>query len=381
MSIAVAACGVLTVAALLMDRNREPLRNPVTIPWIAWMAALVLSAAFALDRSASFGRLGKGLFPGVVVLGVWHAQSAEHRQRAVFWLLVSAAAAWFYGLGVFLSHGASFAARARGFVGHYMTFAGQIGLIASIAAGIALTGRGAWRWGAAAVCALGVLTLAATYTRSAWLGFLVSIAVMLGCTRPRWIAALAVLALVAYALAPGEYRARIDSIVDPHHPTNIERTYMWEAGVRMLRDHPLTGVGIQDLKPIYDRYRAPAARERAGHLHSVPVQVAATMGIPGLIAFVLLYAGLVRCALVGLKESLGRARVPLPRPGDSSTLASKTGTDAALAAGIRLGVLGGLAGFAVAGLFEWNFGDEELLYPLYLLAGMAWASRPSTTPQ
>ena len=368
MSIAAAACGALSVVIWLIDRNRQPFRNPVAIPWIAWMAALILSAVFAQDPSASFARLGKGLFPGLVALGAWHFATPEHRQRALFWLMVSAAAAWFYGLGIFVSDGASFAARARGLVGHYMTFAGQISLIASIAAGITLVARGRWRLGAAAVCALGLLTLAATFTRSAWLGFLVSFAVMLGFTRPRGIAALAVLALVAYALAPGSYRTRIESIFDPHHPTNIERTYMWEAGARMLRDHPLTGVGLQDLKPIYDRYRDPAARERAGHLHSVPIQILATMGIPGLIAFVLLYAGLVRCALSGLKESLSLARA--------------TNGDAALAAGLRLGVLGGLAGFAVAGLFEWNFGDEELLYPLYLLAGMAWASRPDAgTPR
>jgi O-antigen ligase len=365
MSLATAACGVLSVVIWVIDRNREPLHNPVAIPWVTWMAALVLSAAFALDPSASFGRLGKGLFPGLVALGAWHSATPLHRQRALFWLMISAVAAWLYGLGLFIGHGASFPARARGLVGHYMTFAGQIGLIASVAAGIAFVTRGRWRLGAAAVCALGLLTLAATYTRSAWLGFLVSVAVMLGLTRPRGIAALAALALVAYALAPGSFRPRIDSIFDPRHPTNIERTYMWEAGARMLRDHPWTGVGLQDLKPIYERYRAPAARERAGHLHSIPVQIAATMGIPGLIAFVLLYAGIVRCALAGLKESVARARAE--------------GGDAALAAGLRLGVLGGLAGFAVAGLFEWNFGDEELLYPLYLLAGMAWAARPTAT--
>jgi len=34
-----------------------------------------------------------------------------------------------------------------------------------------------------------------------------------------------------------------------------------------------------------------------------------------------------------------------------------------------------LAGFIVAGLFEWNFGDEELLYGLYTLVGLAWAAR------
>ncbi len=362
MSITTAACGVLSVAIWVIDRNREPLRNPVAIPWIVWMSALVLSAALAVDPSASFSRLGKGLFPGLVALGAWHGARPVHRRRALLGLMISASAAWFYGLGVFVAHGASFAGRARGLVGHYMTFAGQIGLVASIAMGLALVTRGRWRVGAAAVSGLGVLTLAATYTRSTWLGFIVSVAVMLGFTRPRGIAALAALAIVAYAIAPAGFRERIDSIADPHHPTNIERTYMWEAGTRMLRDHPWNGVGLQDLKPIYDRYRAPEAREPAGHLHSVPVQIGATMGIPGLIAFALLYASLVVCALKGLRGSVAQA--------------SAQGGDAALAAGLRLGVLGGLAGFAVAGLFEWNFGDEELLYPLYILAGMAWAARP-----
>ena len=361
MSIATAACGALSVAVWAFDRNREPLRNPVAIPWIIWMSALVLSAAFAVDPSSSSSRLGKGLFPGLVALGAWHGAAPGDRRRALVCLLISATAAWFYGLGVFVAHGASFAARARGLVGHYMTFAGQIGLVASIAVGLALVARGRWRLGAVAVSVLGVLTLAATYTRSAWLGFIVSVAVMLGFTRPRGIAALAALAIVAYAVAPAGFRDRIDSIADPRHPTNIERTYMWEAGARMLRDDPWTGVGLQDLKPIYDRYRAPQARERAGHLHSVPVQIAATMGIPGLIAFLLLYAALLVCALKGLRSSVAQARAQ--------------GGDAALAAGLRLGVLGGLAGFAVAGLFEWNFGDEELLYPLYIFAGMAWAAR------
>ncbi|MFM8559043.1 MAG: hypothetical protein ACKOC6_05500 [bacterium] len=33
-----------------------------------------------------------------------------------------------------------------------------------------------------------------------------------------------------------------------------------------------------------------------------------------------------------------------------------------------------IVGMLVAGLFEWNFGDEELLYHLYALAGLAWAA-------
>jgi hypothetical protein len=32
-------------------------------------------------------------------------------------------------------------------------------------------------------------------------------------------------------------------------------------------------------------------------------------------------------------------------------------------------------GFLVAGLFEWNLGDEEVLHPLFALVGLAWAAR------
>ena len=41
---------------------------------------------------------------------------------------------------------------------------------------------------------------------------------------------------------------------------------------------------------------------------------------------------------------------------------------------MKLGVTAALAGFLVAGFFEWNFGDEELLYPLFTLVGLAWAA-------
>jgi O-antigen ligase len=211
-----------------------------------------------------------------------------------------------------------------------------------------------WRRGALACSALASLALVATFTRGAWVGAAAGLVTMVALARPRAIPLLAGVLVLAVVLAPGDYRSRLFSIVNPADPTNRERTLMWEAGGRMFRDHPVTGVGLMDLKPLYERYRSADATERVGHLHSVPVQIAATMGSIGLAAFLALALGLLVCAFRGIRRSL--------RSGG-------------LGAGVRLGVGAAIVAFLVAGLFEWNLGDEELLYPLFTLAGLAWAAR------
>lgn len=354
MSIAAGICAALTLIVWVRRPGRWPV-TPVLVPTVLWAVALLLSAGFALDRSASLPRLAKGLFPLLVPLAATHVRRARAGRQALTVLLVSAALAALFGLALYLAGGASYPSRARGAVGHYMTFGGQLLVFTSVAAGLAVLARG-WRWrlGALATALAGCAALAATFTRSAWLGLAVALATLLGLTRPRWLPALAAVLLAALALAPATYRARALSAFDPRHPSNLERTYMWQGGLAMLRDRPLTGVGLQDMKPLYDRYRPPQARERAGHLHSVPVQIAASMGLVGLAAFVLLYGSLFVAAARGLRPMVARGGP---------------------AAGLRAGVTAALAGFLVAGLFEWNLGDEELLYPLFTLVGMAWAAR------
>jgi len=354
MSIATSLCAALTLAVWVRRPVRWP-ATPVLVPTLAWAVAMLLAAWFALDRGASLPRVTKALFPLLVPLAATHARRAPAGRRALAVLLVSAGLAALFGLVLYVARDAHYPARARGAVGHYMTFGGQLMLFASLAAGVAaLAGGARWRWGALAAALAACAALVSTYTRSAWLGLAVALATLLGLARPRWLPALAAALVAALVLAPAGYRARALSAFDPHHPSNVERTYMWQGGLAMFRDHPLTGVGLEDLKPVYDRYKPPQARERAGHLHSVPVQIAASMGLAGLAAWVLLYASLFVAAARGLRRTLDRGGP---------------------AAGLRAGVTAALAGFLVAGLFEWNLGDEELLYPLFVLVGMAWAAR------
>jgi O-antigen ligase len=356
MSIAVAAFVTLTVLAWLGRSGPPWQRSPVDLFGLLWLVAMALAGSFAADRAPGLPRVTKGLMPALVGLAASHAAAGPRGRRALAVLLASAATVAVIGIVLWVAQGASFTARARGMVGHYMTFGGQLLLIIPVAVGVALCARErSWRLGALAVAGLAVVALAMTFTRSAWIGLGVALAVILGARRPIGLVVLVALALVVYQFAPGAWHDRLHSVFDLHHPSNRERLFMWDAGIRMFRDHPVTGVGLRDLHAIYERYRSPEASEPAGHLHDVWIQIAATMGTVGLAAFVLLYASLVRAATRGLRSQLARG---------------------GLAAGLRLGVTAALAGFLVAGFFEWNFGDEELLHLLYVLVGLAWAARP-----
>lgn len=355
MGITAALCAAASIAVWLTRGGSGIPHSPVNRAAVIWAGALLAAALFSLEVGGSLPRLKKALLPGLVLLAAGWGAHERIGRRAVGVLLLSSLVASVWGLTQVLGREIDFGHRASGPVGHYMTFAGQLLLFVSLAAGISLVARRLrWRIAAALTAAVGTAALFGTFTRSAWLGLVVSLAVMLGRWRARWLATLVVIVGLLVALAPSSYRQRLTSAFDPSHVTNVERTYMWRAGWRMFLDHPLTGVGLQDLHPLYERYRDPRAVEGAGHLHSVPFHIAASMGLLGLAAFAVLFLSLLWCAWEGLGAQLRRG---------------------GLAAGLRLGVLGAMTGFLVAGLFEWNFGDEEVIYPLYTLAGLAWAAR------
>jgi O-antigen ligase len=329
-------------------------RSPVDAGAIAWAIALVLATVFAVDRAGSFPRTAKAAFPFMVGLAAWHARDPRLARRALAVLLVSVALSAAFGIALYLGRGQHFPARARGAVGHYITYGGQLMIGASAAVAVALRARSApWRVLGAVAAVLAAVALALTYTRSSWLGLAAGLALVLALVRPAGLIALVLGIGAAALLGPASFRTRLLSSFDLGSSWNEQREYMWQAGWRMFRDHPITGVGLQDLHALYQRYRSPGAWEPAGHLHSVPVQVAATMGVAGLVAWLALYGSIALTVGRGLRDRVRRG---------------------GLSGALALGAAAAFLGFAVAGLFEWNLGDEELLHPLFALVGLAWAA-------
>ena len=365
MNLAAGLCALATVAVWLARPGPRWARNPTDLPALAWLAAMVIATLGSQDPAASAARLSRGLIPLITGVAAWHARDGRRGRAALAALLASTGIAALIGCGRFLAAGGRFPARAIGFGGSWMTFGLETMLLVSLGVGLAITTRGRWRLAALAASLAGAAGLVTSFTRSAWLGLAAALAVMVGLRRPRWLLVLG-LALAAGAILPGDLGDRLRSAFDPGHPSNVERTMMWESGVHVFRDHPWIGAGLQNLRPLLEQYRSPLATEHPAHVHDSYLQVAISTGLVGLAAFLALCVALVRTAGAGF---LGLRRA------------------AGVGAGVRLGVTGGGVGFLVGALFDHAFGDLMLTFLLFTLVGLAWAAHgwddaasPATTP-
>jgi O-antigen ligase len=190
------------------------------------------------------------------------------------------------------------------------------------------------------------LALLLTFTRSVWLGWAVAVFLILMLKRTPWrIYALPALILFV-SLMPMDLFSRLWSTFDTKQSSNFDRIRMLEAGVEMIKDHPLLGVGPANVKEMYSIYRKPdAPRSRPPHLHNNFVQLWAERGILGLAAYVLFLGLFLRECRRGWRGS------PEQR----------------MWAEIGVAVTVGLT---VAGLFEFNFGDAEVFYVLLDLCAL-----------
>jgi O-antigen ligase len=196
-------------------------------------------------------------------------------------------------------------------------------------------------------------SLLVSQTRSAWLGTVAGLAVVLFLWAPRALVVIpAGLALVA-AFGPQQVLDRL-TVTDA---SSRDRYYMLQAGIDIVAERPVFGVGPGQVQTVYPRYRWPEApNTQASHLHDNAVQIAAERGLIGL-GFWIWMVG------VGMRDALR---------------AERRG-----ARGVRWVSVGALAVWTAvmaAGLFEYNFGDSEILMLLLLVAAAPYTLREDEPP-
>jgi O-antigen ligase len=228
--------------------------------------------------------------------------------------------------------------RARGFFSIYMTLAGVLSLALVATLPRLLRLEGAVRL--VPVWLVSVVALALTYVRGAWVGLAAGALVVLLTVRRRSVMAITLVVVVLAALAALPSVAdRLRTIGSLRDDTTRDRLAMLATGLSLVREHPLTGIGPGQVKRVYPTAAGPEALRRStSHLHNTPLQIAVERGIPGLLAWLAMFATF----LVHTVRLVRR----LPESPDRALV---------------VGVLGAIVAFLVAGLFEYNFGDSEVV--------------------
>ncbi len=187
-------------------------------------------------------------------------------------------------------------------------------------------GEKAWPF----VLAIGMILVAIliSLARAAWIAAVVLFAIA-AIVRGRVFARTMLPALVALGLLVGlvlgvtaaapVLRAYVTKTTDLRYASNVERINRWRAGIAMIRDRPLTGVGPGAYEMAYPAYRDAAfvtaqSDERMG-AHSDLVRAGAEQGIVGLAVLLFLvvttYATAIRLVRHGHDPEIGRLALAL----------------------------------------------------------------------
>lgn len=323
------------LAARWITEHRLWRRIPLD-PWFAlWFALGVISLAaapfryapialggtlFILPTAYTLIALGRPLLGLILVTSF--ASMADRARRMSGLLLVSSGLAVLIGILGLLS--AQYSVKSslmqpiidvlpqlRGFPGAEGGFnvneiAGAMAWFAPLMAGLALylwrerhteTGRAARILRVVAPVAF-VLLWSALFlgqSRFAVLGVLPVLAVLVGLLlRGRWrILGLALVVLFAALqvivfVTPAGGRQTAEQLDQRNEASSSSRLDAWNSALAIVRDHPLTGAGVNMFRsqPVRDRYPAPAWFGVLPHAHNEYLQAAADLGLPGLIAFV-----------------------------------------------------------------------------------------------
>lgn len=403
-------------ARLLAGRTRLP-RLPLDAAILAFVVWTLLSAAFSGDPVWSHESAKKLVLFLLLYLAVDSAAFWEHRERLVDCLLLGGLAlagealVQFYILGF-----DSLNNRPRSFLGHYMTASGlgmgtallgacrlafrpalppwpsradlraplalAVALFAyallqaahvapllaerlfvlglALAAGALALSRGRWHGPTtgSTLALLAVLlstwALLVSRTRSAWLG-LAAGALTVAILRAPRTALLVPLGIAGVlVLRPAPVLERLTVSDD----SSRDRYYMWQAGLDMIADKPVFGQGPGMIKYVYPQYRWPQApNPYAHHLHNNVVQIAAERGLPCLA----LWLWLMVAAMGGAWREMRRVALPGSVPSPSRWVAAAT--------------LAVLVGMLTAGMFEYNFGDSEVLMFTLIVIALPYALR------
>jgi putative inorganic carbon (HCO3(-)) transporter len=362
----------LGVLLLLLFRRRLPFPR-IWIPLLLFFLWTVLADFLCPDPWGGRSQIRK--FFVFLLLPLMYGVFRDQFQKVYYVMMawtVAATASGVWGLVQFVQKyehakhtGANFyltylARRITGFESHWMTYGAlELSVLSLLLAQLFFSSRKMPRWVYGSIVIL-LLAILLGWTRSIWLATIPASLYLLWFWRPKMVALVPVVLLLAFLVSPPATRSRIESIFAPHGDTDSNRfryVTFW-TGVEMTKAHPWFGIGPEQIRRQFDAYVPPFVRRPLpsgyyGHLHSIYMQYAAERGYPALLFLLWMIGQAIWDYASGIRRLRGVASQELF---------------------ILHGAIAVIIGVLVGGIFEYNLGDSEVLMMFVSVLGLGYAA-------
>jgi O-antigen ligase len=239
---------------------------------------------------------------------------------------------------------------------HANDFSAYLTIILFLFVGALHRGREFFSWRSYIFYAAGFLVVLAsflgTYSRGAWVAAAITFCLYVLFERSRiLIGMLVLLGLWAFFLSPLTLRERALSLLDPQNNTIVERRELWGESLRMVRQSPWFGLGVNTYAKNERLFKEEGSKIDFQYAHNGYLQMAAEIGWLGLGSFL---AALLYFWVTAARTFLRSKRLFLRTAGVS--------------------LLFGILSFMIHSASDTNLQSLLLVNTLWLAIGLAWSA-------
>lgn len=361
---------LVTLAAFALEsrlaRQVPPWRSPLVPPAVLFVLVGAVAVGVSPDHRAALGLYRAYILEPIALFVVAAAVlKTELRARAVIlglWaggLVVAGAQIWVVAEA--LRRHALNVAVAPPVVIYGTANATALFLVplVALAGALALYGRGRLRLAAAGFGLAASAGILASFSRGGYLALaIVGLVLALTHARRAWLVPALLVGGAALTRIPPVAR-RLAHEVDLSDPNNsfIERTRLWAATLRMLRDHPVLGTGLSGFRQSIEPYRQGTFTEDLIYPHNIVLNFWTETGLAGVAVFAWILVQGFRLSLGGWRRGVGAWRP------------------------YHLGVALALLSMLIHGLVDVPYWKNDLSAEFWLLLALTWAGTRWAQPQ
>lgn len=310
---------------------------------ILYVIFSIFSIIFSVDFSRSIPE-GKEIINFLVYfLSLIYFSKKIKNENLILGFLIPSVFLSFYGIIEYFIKGFSDKTyRIHGLQSHYMTYSGFLLIYFGILISYSILGENQkFKRLSLLGSFLTIPPLFLSLTRNSWIGFSGILFFLALFFKKKYLILFFLIPLIFVLIFPSTIGERISSIVNLKDKTNLDRLMMWKASFNMFLEKPITGFGLGIPQKDYIFFKEEEGiRFRIPHFHSNIFQILPERGIFALIS----YLGFIITALInGYKKRF-------KWQGLASFLS--------------------LFGISIAGIFEFYFGDTEILWMTLILSNL-----------